>query len=438
MSESAWDVAVIGAGAAGLMAALCAAELGRRVLLLEKNRRPGVKILMSGGTPLQHHPRHRQPRHRRCLRPARALPPFRPRRFQRAGHPRLLRGRRRPDQGRGDRAKSSRSATGRPTCSTPCFAASAAAARPSPSASRSSIWSGASRVRPGDTDAQPISAAPRHPDDGRPVVPRQRHHRRRLSLRREVRPHHRPAAAGARAHHGERALGDGAARPHHSRHRRARPGRARDRWRRAAARCCSRTSDCPGRSSSTSAASSAATPGLSRLLWRSTFCRRSRKRTSTSSCAASRWPRARSSSRVVLSEQLPRRLCDALLAAAGMPVDRRAAALSKPDRAKLVQSVKRLRLPVQGDARLRQGGGDGGRRGAGRGGFALACGARKYTNCSSPARCSTWTAPSAATTFRRRGAPAGSRERKRRRSEQLRSAAHASAKHRYPDYFKPP
>src|SRR6059058_5517349 len=50
MSESSWDVAVIGAGAAGLMAALRAAELCRRVLLLEKNRRPGVKILMSGGT----------------------------------------------------------------------------------------------------------------------------------------------------------------------------------------------------------------------------------------------------------------------------------------------------------------------------------------------------------------------------------------------------
>ena len=32
------------------MAALRAAELGRRVLVLEKNRRPGVKILMSGGT----------------------------------------------------------------------------------------------------------------------------------------------------------------------------------------------------------------------------------------------------------------------------------------------------------------------------------------------------------------------------------------------------
>lgn len=45
-----WDVVIAGAGAAGLMAAIHAAERGRRTLLLEKNRRPGVKILMSGGT----------------------------------------------------------------------------------------------------------------------------------------------------------------------------------------------------------------------------------------------------------------------------------------------------------------------------------------------------------------------------------------------------
>ena len=45
-----WDVVVIGAGAAGLMAGLRAAERGRRALVLEKNRKPGVKILMSGGT----------------------------------------------------------------------------------------------------------------------------------------------------------------------------------------------------------------------------------------------------------------------------------------------------------------------------------------------------------------------------------------------------
>ncbi|WP_152101692.1 NAD(P)/FAD-dependent oxidoreductase [Lacipirellula parvula] len=49
MDES-FEVVVIGAGAAGLMAATRAAERGRRTLLLEKNTKPGVKILMSGGT----------------------------------------------------------------------------------------------------------------------------------------------------------------------------------------------------------------------------------------------------------------------------------------------------------------------------------------------------------------------------------------------------
>src|SRR3989440_2612966 len=50
MADVVWDVVVIGGGAAGLLAATRAAERGRRTLLLEKNRKPGVKILMSGGT----------------------------------------------------------------------------------------------------------------------------------------------------------------------------------------------------------------------------------------------------------------------------------------------------------------------------------------------------------------------------------------------------
>lgn len=45
-----WDVGIVGAGAAGLMAAASSASCGNSTLLLEKNRKLGVKILMSGGT----------------------------------------------------------------------------------------------------------------------------------------------------------------------------------------------------------------------------------------------------------------------------------------------------------------------------------------------------------------------------------------------------
>lgn len=45
-----YDVLIIGAGAAGLMAAAAAADRGASTVLLEKNKQAGVKILMSGGT----------------------------------------------------------------------------------------------------------------------------------------------------------------------------------------------------------------------------------------------------------------------------------------------------------------------------------------------------------------------------------------------------
>ncbi len=46
---SAYDLLVIGGGAAGMMAAGRAAELGQRVLLLEKNARLGAKLAITGG-----------------------------------------------------------------------------------------------------------------------------------------------------------------------------------------------------------------------------------------------------------------------------------------------------------------------------------------------------------------------------------------------------
>ncbi len=44
-----YDVAIIGAGPAGLMAAIRASKLGARVVLIEKNKRPGIKLLLTGG-----------------------------------------------------------------------------------------------------------------------------------------------------------------------------------------------------------------------------------------------------------------------------------------------------------------------------------------------------------------------------------------------------
>lgn len=50
LSTSRWDAIIVGGGAAGLWAAGTAAQRGKKVLVLEKNNKAGVKILMSGGT----------------------------------------------------------------------------------------------------------------------------------------------------------------------------------------------------------------------------------------------------------------------------------------------------------------------------------------------------------------------------------------------------
>ena len=49
MTHPSFDVLVVGAGSSGLMAAINAASQGARVLLLEKNKRLGRKLLLSGG-----------------------------------------------------------------------------------------------------------------------------------------------------------------------------------------------------------------------------------------------------------------------------------------------------------------------------------------------------------------------------------------------------
>lgn len=47
-NKRVYQTAVIGAGASGLMAAIGAATYSRDVLLLEKNARPGKKLLATG------------------------------------------------------------------------------------------------------------------------------------------------------------------------------------------------------------------------------------------------------------------------------------------------------------------------------------------------------------------------------------------------------
>jgi len=49
MNQNSFDVLILGAGAAGLMAAIEAGRRGRRVAVLERAERPGKKILISGG-----------------------------------------------------------------------------------------------------------------------------------------------------------------------------------------------------------------------------------------------------------------------------------------------------------------------------------------------------------------------------------------------------
>ena len=44
-----FDAVIIGAGACGLMCAVQAGFLGKKVLILEKNEKIGAKILISGG-----------------------------------------------------------------------------------------------------------------------------------------------------------------------------------------------------------------------------------------------------------------------------------------------------------------------------------------------------------------------------------------------------
>ena len=161
------------------MAAIHAAERGRRVLLLEKNRKPGVKILMSGGTRcnITHATDNRgiveaygPPG--KFLHSALAA-------FSVRGHARLLRGRGRRHQGRGDRQDLPRQQQGRRRARRPAAPACTAAARRSawtkpvadlrPSASRFAVAT-SRRTLNGATGSSSPPAASRTPAAAPPAT----------------------------------------------------------------------------------------------------------------------------------------------------------------------------------------------------------------------------------------------------------------------------
>ena len=252
-------VIVIGAGAAGLIAAGRAAELGADVILLEKMREAGKKILVSGQercnitntAPLEKFLTH-YGRNGRFLRNA----------YHRFFRDELLALLARYDvhtqEERGGRI----------------FPASGFASDVRDALLRYATGKGAdvryltevNRILVEDgrcaghraVERRPHPRTRRHPGDGRGVVARHRLHRRRLPDGAGCRPHHRAAAPGPRPADGGRAVaGEGA--PGRESAQRAlhllraeratvpqRPSASRTRYR-PPARCSSRTSASPGR-----------------------------------------------------------------------------------------------------------------------------------------------------------------------------------------------
>ena len=349
MTDVVWDVVVVGAGAAGLLAAVRAAERGRRVLLLEKNRKPGVKILMSGGTRcnLTHATDNRGI--------VDAYGP--PGRFLHSALAALsVQDTIDLFEAEGVAAKVEETGKIFPVSNKALDVLDALLRR----LHRSGADAGPGRTRPRSSAAtaglRPDHAAPRrprrprHPDHRRPVVPRQRHHRRRLRLRPPPRPHHRAAAARPGADHRSTPRGSRSCAASRCPTWACASWKARRSCNPAAGRCCSPTSACPGRSSSTSAGSSAAIRDRRRSPLEIDLLPGGKEADLDEASARRNGGGGQEAARGrAVRPDLPRRLCDALLPQAGLPADRKAAALSRPERGRLRRlRLKRLRLPVTG------------------------------------------------------------------------------------------
>ncbi|HKI34864.1 MAG TPA: NAD(P)/FAD-dependent oxidoreductase [Gemmataceae bacterium] len=346
MSESDWDVAVIGAGAAGLMAALRAADLGRRVLLLEKNRRPGVKILMSGGTRcnITHATDNRGI--------VEAYGP--PGRFLHSALA-AFSVQDTIDFFEGEGVLTKVEETGK------VFPVSNKAADVLDALLRRLHRSGATLAL-----GEPVLDLERRESGFSLSTPA-----RTLSARRII------LTTGGQSYPGSGTTGDGYTFAGKFGHTIVPPRpalvpitvgvpwvaqlrgltipdtalRVLEGTRPLASRRGSLLFAHFGLSGPVILDVSRVVSGHARpesLTLEIDFLPAVKEPELDEFLRAESLASGKKQLAVVLSDHLPRRLCDALLAASGMPIDRRAAALSKPDRAKLVQSVKRLRLPIKG------------------------------------------------------------------------------------------
>ena len=429
-----WDVAIMGGGPAGLMAATRAAQRGRKTILLDKNREPGVKILLSGGTRcnLTHATDARGiveafgPGGRFLHSALAALGPEQVvELFEAEGVPTKIEpgGKVFP---RSDRAADVRAALLRLVRRSGCTLAMA-----EPLVDLVRTEAGFRLITP----QRQIECRESRAGHRRAIVSGLRHDRRRIPLGGRAGPSHRAAAHGTGADHN--AMPPGCWRCKESRCRtwscamivdpqdRCQSGR----------RCESRHAWPAGRGamllspiSGVGAGGDGRQPRGERLPAAQhapaavrSAARRWRRRNWTRCWRARALAAGKRRVAALLDPWLPHRVGETLVALAGMPPERPAAEFSKAERRRLVQAVKRLDIPVAGTMGFRKAEVTAGGVCAGGGRFADDAEQDRARIFILPANCSISTARWAATTSRPRSAPAGSPGRACRKAGEARA-----------------
>ena len=197
------------------------------------------------------------------------------------------------------------------------------------------------------TSTRVLEARQRHPHDRRAILSRLRHDRRRLRLHVPPGAHHRPAAPGPRADHDRGTVDRGTAGHYSAGYRSAHPQRRHGPGKRRGSLLFAHF----GLSGPVILDVSRVVSGHPRpseLSVELDFLPGMTEETLDEWLRVETAAAGKKQLAAVLAGILPRRLSDALVVQSGLPMDRRAAALSRPERSRLVMNCKRLPLPVTG------------------------------------------------------------------------------------------